>query len=63
MRACPIRRRRNGAASRFDIQRRSLTPTPLPSGRGDPALGAQKSLDDRLGVDFMRQLHAALDSL
>ena len=25
--------------------------------------GAQKSLEDRLGVDFMRQLHAALDSL
>lgn len=25
--------------------------------------GAQKALEDRLGVDFMRQLHAALDSL
>ena len=25
--------------------------------------GAQKALDDRLGVEFMRQLHAALDSL
>lgn len=25
--------------------------------------GAQKALDDRLGVEFMRQLHAALDLL
>ena len=25
--------------------------------------GAQKTLDDRLGADFMRQLHSALDSL